>query len=72
MVHANGPLVVLHHKDAGQLVQGGHVHALVELACKQLKGTQPPQKKFWRPCSETRRTGLQAMERRSAVAERVL
>ena len=35
VVHANGPLVVLHHKDAGQLVQRRHVHALVELACRR-------------------------------------
>ena len=32
VAHADGPAVVLHHKDAGQLVEGGHVQALVELA----------------------------------------
>lgn len=34
VVHADGPLVVLDDKDAGQLVQGGHVERLVELACR--------------------------------------
>ena len=33
VVHANGPLVVLYHKDARQLVQRGHVQALIELTC---------------------------------------
>ena len=32
VVHADSPLVVLHHEDAGQLVEGGHVQALIELA----------------------------------------
>ncbi len=33
VVHADGPLVVLHYKDDRQLVEAGHVQALVELAC---------------------------------------
>ena len=36
VVHANRPLVVLHHKDTGQLVKRCHVQALVKLSC----GTQ--------------------------------
>ena len=33
VLHPNGPKVVLHHKYAGQLVQRGHIQALVELPC---------------------------------------
>lgn len=32
VLHADGPLVVLHHKDDWQLVEGCHVEGLVELA----------------------------------------
>eukprot|EP00967_Tisochrysis_lutea_P091897 scaffold132268_cov20-Tisochrysis_lutea.AAC.4 len=28
VAHANGPAVVLHHKDVGQLVQAGHIEGL--------------------------------------------
>lgn len=34
VAHADGPAVVLHHKDAGQLVQPRHVERLVELPCR--------------------------------------
>lgn len=32
VLHADCPLIVLHNKDAWQLVQGGHVEALIKLA----------------------------------------
>lgn len=40
MVHANGPLVVLHHENAWQLVQARHVQALIELACSHMRDGQ--------------------------------
>lgn len=43
VVHADRPLVVLDHEDRGQLVQRGHVEALIELACagQVWKGVKP-------------------------------
>lgn len=37
VLHADGPQVVLHHKNAWQLVERRHVEALIELACGEIR-----------------------------------